>query len=134
MPAFLDYALAEARSTRFDVQTLGGLKQYIPSYLATRERRATARAQEIARRAAERDDALRIEYDNYRRREASRILAGLPKVARAAIENNARPHVASFSGPLRVQMLELRKQMLTAQRYGNRIKSFEDWKVTRHTK
>jgi hypothetical protein len=131
MPAFLDYALAEARSTRFDVQTLGGLKQYVTGYLATRERRAAARAKDIARPATERDDAFRSEYDTYRRNEAARILAGLPKAARAAIENDARPHVAHFAGPLREQMLEVRKRILTAQRYGDRIKSFEEWSVSR---
>jgi hypothetical protein len=134
MPDFLDYALAEARSTSFDVQTLGGLKQYVNQYLATRERRASAQAKDIARRTAEREDAVRIKYDAYRRREASRILAGLPKAARTAIDNDARPHVASFSGPLRDQMLEVRKWMLTAQRYGDRIKSFEEWKVINRTK
>jgi hypothetical protein len=81
--------------------------------------------------AAEREEALRSEYDDYRRREASWILAGLSKAARAAIENDARPHVASFNGPLRKQMLEVRKRMLTAQRYGDRIKSFEEWKANR---
>ena len=32
IPDFLDYALAEAKKTRFDVQTLGGLKQYLSRY------------------------------------------------------------------------------------------------------
>src|ERR1700681_843806 len=32
VPAFLDYALAEARRTNFDVQTLGGIKQYLAGY------------------------------------------------------------------------------------------------------
>jgi hypothetical protein len=134
MPDFLDYALAEARSTSFDVQTLGGLKQYVNQVLANRERRVAEQAKDIARRAAEREDAVRIKYDAYRRREASRILAGLPKAARAAIDNDARPHVASFTGPLREQMLEVRKWMLTAQRYGDRIKSFEEWKAINRTK
>jgi hypothetical protein len=134
MPAFLGFALAEARSTRFDVQTLGGLKQYVTGYLATREGRTAARGQEIARKAAERQETLHSEYENYRRREASQILAGLPQSVRAAIEKDARPHVASFSGPLREQMLEVRKRMLTAQRYGDRIKSFEQWKATHRAK
>ncbi len=134
MPAFLDYALAEARSTNFDVQTPGGLKQYVTGYLTTRERSADARPKDTARRVAEREDVSRSEYDAYRRNEASRILAGLPKAAKAAIENDARPHVASFAGPLREQMLEVRKRMLTAQRYGARIKSFEQWKATNRTK
>jgi hypothetical protein len=128
---FLDYALGEARSTRFDVQALGGLKQYVAGYLAARERRAAARAQESARRAAEREDALRSQYDDYRRKEAARIFAGLPKAAKAAIDRDARPHAASFTGALRKTMLELRIRMLTAQRYGDRIKSFEHWRAGR---
>ena len=39
MPAFLDYALAEAAKTRFDLQTLGGVKQYLNGYLQSRQRR-----------------------------------------------------------------------------------------------
>ena len=51
IPDFLDYALAEARKTRFDVQTLSGLKQYLAGYLAGRQRRAAARATQAAREA-----------------------------------------------------------------------------------
>ena len=38
MPAFIDYALAEARRTNFDVQTLGGIKHYLAGYMAFRSR------------------------------------------------------------------------------------------------
>ena len=40
LPAFIDYALAEARKTDFDVQTLGGIKQYLAGYIARRKQRA----------------------------------------------------------------------------------------------
>jgi len=40
IPDFLDYALAEAKKTHFEVQTLGGLKQYLSRY----EERGTQRA------------------------------------------------------------------------------------------
>src|SRR6266852_5776918 len=33
-PAFLDFALAAARETNFDVQTLGGVRQYLARYKA----------------------------------------------------------------------------------------------------
>jgi hypothetical protein len=33
----LDYARARAQSTNFNVQTLGGLKQYIAGYIASRK-------------------------------------------------------------------------------------------------
>ena len=134
MPAFLDYALAEARSTNFDVQSLGGLKQYVTSYMTLCSRKVDARARDTARKAAAREDVLRIEYDAYRRKQASRILAGLPKAARAAIETDACTYGASFGGPLREQMLAARKRMLTAQRYGDRIKSYEEWRVAYRSK
>ena len=118
MPAFLDYALAEARSTNFDVQSLGGLKQYVTSYIRCARARQTRGSGTPPARRPTREEALRIEYDAYRRKQASRILAGLPKAARAAIETDACTHGASFGGPLRDQMLDARKRMLTAQRYG----------------
>jgi hypothetical protein len=131
IPRFFDYALAEARATRFDVQTLGGLKQYVTGYLAMRDRKAAARTQDTARQIAEREEALRNQYDDYRRKEASRIFAGLPKTTKSAIEKDALRHVANFTGGLRDRMLNVRVRMLTAQRYDDRIKSFEDWSTAR---
>jgi hypothetical protein len=55
MPDFLSYALSQTATTNFDVQTLGGLKQYITGYLAARARRGAARAREVARHAKEQE-------------------------------------------------------------------------------
>jgi hypothetical protein len=33
---FLDYALGEAKRTNFDVQTLGGVRQYLAGYQAAK--------------------------------------------------------------------------------------------------
>lgn len=133
IPAFLDYALARAEGTRFDVQTLGGLKQYVAGYLSERERLANQRARETARRASDRQEALRGEYEQFRRAEAARILANLPKSKRRAIEQEARPYVASFrDGGLRNQLLKLRISMLTAQRYADRVMSFDEWLAARN--
>jgi Replication initiator protein A len=132
MPAFLDYALAEAKSTRFDVQSLGGLKQYVAGYLAGREQSANGQAREATRRAKETEEKLRDEYEQFRRTEAARILANLPEAKRDAIEHQAELYVAKFKkGGLHDQLLEVRKRMLTAQRYGDRIKSFDEWRGTR---
>src|SRR5665213_1666131 len=46
IPAFLDFALNEASRTNFDVQTLGGIKPYLATFLAARERLAVHAAQE----------------------------------------------------------------------------------------
>jgi hypothetical protein len=132
MPAFLDYALAEAKSTRFDVQSLGGLKQYVAGYLAERQQVANGRVREATRRAKETEEKLRDEYEQFRRTEAARILASLPKTKRDTIDREAEPYVAKFQkGGLRDQLLVVRKRLLTAQRYADRIKSFEEWRDTR---
>jgi hypothetical protein len=53
VPAFLDYVLAEAKKTNFDIKTLGGTKQYLASFLALRQRKAADQAQQAARKVRE---------------------------------------------------------------------------------
>src|ERR1700730_7229075 len=48
VPLFLDYALTEAKNTNFDIQTLGGTKQYLASFLALRERKVADRPRQAA--------------------------------------------------------------------------------------
>ena len=50
VPAFLDFALQEAHRTNFDVQTLGGIRPYLPSFLVARERLAANAARQQAHR------------------------------------------------------------------------------------
>jgi len=75
--AFIDYALAQAASTKFDVQTLGGLKQYIPGYLASREARARAKVKADATARQQAQEALQAAYDRFRRDRAQAIYANL---------------------------------------------------------
>jgi hypothetical protein len=50
LPAFFDHALSEARKTDFDMQTLGGTKQYLPGYLAHKKQHAAEKVRDAARR------------------------------------------------------------------------------------
>ena len=43
IPDFLDYALAEAGKTRFDPQTLGGVRQYLNAYQQAQERQNSSK-------------------------------------------------------------------------------------------
>jgi len=54
----------------------------------------------------------------------------LPKAKQLIIEAEASRYAAQFTGSLRDLMLELRKRKLTAQRYDDRIRSFEEWSTT----
>src|SRR5271165_2440376 len=130
-PAFIEYGLAQAASTKFDVQTLGGLKQYIPGYLACREARARAKAQAAAKERHAAEDALRSAYDRFRREQARDIYPRLSEAERASIDDEARQASTGFERPLAERMFDIRKDMVTAQRHSDKITTFEDWHSSR---
>src|SRR5208283_2746607 len=105
--AFIDYGLAQAASTKFDVQTLGGLKQYIPGYLASRESRARAKAQAAAKERHAAEDALRSAYDRFRREQARDIYPRLSEAERASIDDEARQASTGFERPLAERMFDI---------------------------
>jgi hypothetical protein len=90
VPPFLDYALAEAKTTNFDIQTLGGTKQYLASFLALKQRKVADQAQQAARKVRAQEDARRQAYDRYRRSAAADIFTALPKSEQGIIKDLAR--------------------------------------------
>jgi hypothetical protein len=134
VPAFLDFALAQARTTKFDVQALGGLKQYLSSYI---ERQAAQKPPVSARKAE--DDATRdrIEYDRFRRLEADRLFATLPAAERATIEHLAHdnaPLRTKAKGPLSDIMFGIERARITIERHPGRVLSVTEWKQRRRAK
>ena len=126
---FLDYALAEAKKTRFDVQTLGGLKQYLTGYRQSRERRATAAA---ARQTREREEADRLAYDRYRRAAAEQLFASLPATERALIEDLARTGSRPFTagtGSLATTIYEISKARIAIERHPDKVVNFDEWRT-----
>ena len=75
-------ALAAARQTNFDVQTLGGLRQYLARYKARQNAQATAKRQEAGKH---REETERMAYDRYRRQEALVLFGSLPAEEQQAI-------------------------------------------------
>lgn len=127
VPAFLDYALAQAKKTKFEVQTLGGLKQYLAGYV---ERQAMQKSTEAARQAEDKATQDRIEYDRFRRLAADRLFASLPAVQRTAIEAAARqnaPLRTRGTGSLSDIMFGIERAKITIQRHPGRIPSFDEW-------
>ncbi len=128
---FLDYALSEAKKTRFDVQSLGGLKQYVAGYRQTCTRRAAAKTAEKAHQAREGEEADRVAYDRYRRAQADELFEALPAEEREIIERLARTNNRSFmagDGSLASTMYVLARARTTVERHPNHIKSFESWR------
>lgn len=134
MPDFLDYALTEAAKTRFDLQTLGGVRQYLNGYLEVRQRRVVARAAAAARDTEEREAKARVEFSCFQRAEADKLFNTLPAEEQSSIEALARATAAptgSRDNFMAKTLVKLKRAKITAERYPNRISSFEQWHATR---
>ena len=130
IPDFLDYALAEAKKTRFDVQSLGGLKQYLSRYQERSTQRAAAKATQARQETEDKATQLRMDYDRFRRAEIDRLFSSLPAKERAAIEaatHAKAPRFGRGSGPLAQTMFEIERARITAQRHPGKIPSLEEW-------
>jgi hypothetical protein len=127
MSAFIDYALAQAKKTRFDVQSLGGLRQYLSGYVEQRRQGTVHRA---AHTTEQRATTQRMQYDRFRREQADRVFASLGAKERDAIETQARAKSPSRGhGPLAQTMFEIERSRITTQRHPNHIASFDQWKA-----
>ncbi|MBN8981606.1 MAG: replication initiator protein A [Rhizobiales bacterium] len=132
MDAFLNYALSEAERTRFDLQTLGGVRLYLNGYLQVRERRASEKAKAAARQAQDKQEGYHAAYNRYLRNAAAELFNSLTAPEQTAIENlaraKARPPLGS-TGYLSNTLFELERTRLTVDRHPGKLLSFDQWKA-----
>jgi hypothetical protein len=128
---FFDYALIEAKKTRFDVKTLGGLRQYLSAYIEKRESTAARKVYAANRAAKEKEDFDHEAYDRFRVSSAESIFVSLPIGKRSAIEELARGKVPSFGGKgsLAETIFKIEKYRIVGQRYASQIPTFQEWKA-----
>jgi hypothetical protein len=131
---FLDYALREAKRSKFDVKTLGGLRGYLPGYLATMEQRRLSRASHAQRNAREKQEAELASYNQYRRTMAAALFATLPEAERVTIEEIARsrsikPYAGAGAGTFSTPIFETEKARVTAERHPDQVPTFDDWRT-----
>jgi hypothetical protein len=124
-PAFLDFALAAARETNFDVQTLGGVRQYLARYKARKVAEALATRQKTT---SDKSEAERLAYDGYRRRQAQTLFQSLPSREQQVIDEMAERAAARFNGSLRASMRGVYRAQITARRHPNDIKTLDQWR------
>lgn len=130
---FIDYGLIQAKKTRFDVQSLGGLRQYVAGYVAHRDESTARKASHNMRDADERATRARTEYSHFRRLQADRLFATLPAREQAVIELAARGkgQRASDKGSLGQIVFGIERARITAEKFPNKITSFEQWRQGR---
>jgi hypothetical protein len=123
-PAFIDFALAEAAKTKFEVQTLGGLRQYLAAFNAHQIVR-TETEQRVA--AAGRREDQRLAYNAYRRNELAAIFERLSATEQQEIESLARREATRFGGAPDGPMFRATKHKVLSQRFSERLNTFQDW-------
>jgi hypothetical protein len=124
--AFVDYALTEARKTKFPVKFLGGLKQYVDSHLDYRVSAAAARDAEAARRAEANQAEERDAYERHHRKAAEQLFAGLSAADQEALRREAKK--LAGKGPLSSRFAEVKLITLVTQRYADSLPTFADWR------
>ena len=129
---FLDFAFAKAKKTNFDVQTLGGLKQYLADFIATRPQQEARRRAEASFAVREREERQRASYAAFRRNEADAIFMTLPPGERTKIEALARADSQRLPsrGGLGRTIYEIARARITTERHFKKITSFESWRGT----
>jgi hypothetical protein len=134
MPQFFAYAFSEADKTKFDVRSLGGLKQYLDGYRQSCRDQANIRAGALARQARDREEALQSAYQRHRRASALAVFSSLSSSEQAVIEELARPASRSFGkaeGPLAATLFELAKTRVILERHPNAVECYEVWEASR---
>jgi hypothetical protein len=127
---FIDYGLAEAARTNFNIQTLGGLKQYLGSYLRLKALHTASSVAE-ERRTSE-DYGMRERYAIYmtsRRSATEKIYEALSVAEKEEIRVLAAAKASGFSGSLQAYMIDFHTGRLTAERHGQPIQTFDEWRA-----
>ncbi len=133
IPSFLDYAFAQASRTNFDMQTLGGVKQYLNDYLEARGARAASQARaRAAEAAAENEQTAKDAYSRFCRAETAKLFESLPEEERRAIDALARSRTPSYAtkpGSVAEPFFEFNRDRATMRRHPGRVPSFEEWRA-----
>ena len=132
MDEFLSYALSEARKTNFDLQTLGGVRQYLNSYLLTAGRREAEKSSAATHRVQDNEVQMRADYDRYLSHAVEQLLHSLPAAEQSDIDHLARSKMQFSSdgaGFLAKVLLAFERARLLTNRYPDKVLSFDQWKV-----
>ena len=131
---FVDFALAQATTTGFDIKTFMGIRQYLPAWPSAKKEFEARRLKEEHRKEAEREEELKELYQTFRQGEikkaresfSPRELTDVEKHVEAKLlEENSKVFGLSV-------LVRVKTDALLAERF--RIPSFDEWKKSREKK
>jgi hypothetical protein len=125
---FVDFALAQAATTSFDIKTFMGVRQYLPAWQTAKKAFVARGLKEKQRKEAEREEKLKNLYQKFRQGDIKKARERLSPSELSEIEKHIEhnlleenPKVFGLSTLVRVKT-----DALLADRFC--IPSFEEWK------
>lgn len=128
---FIDFALAEAEKTGYDVKTFVGLKQYLPAFIQQKKAEDKARVDKRAQARETEQQRIRDRYDAFRKERLAELYAQSSAAELATLQANARtlidqaPHAPSFSQ--KITDIMVRNKVLDLLAQAHPLPTFEEW-------
>ena len=123
---FLSFAFDEARKTNFDVRHLGGLKQYVPAFLAHQKTSAARRSQAAEAFTRQREEARQDTHDKHCRQLLRQHYEKLSPVDRQRFEDTLPP--VDDKVPLSQVIRDMERHRAILKSFSHLLPSYEDWK------
>ncbi len=126
-PKFIDYALACAKRTKFDVQRLAGLRQYVPGFQQQGQQKVAAnnrRADDDKERAGREEHA---RYESWLGAETKKRMNALSKTERGRIEARVRAHYPADAMPALVA-IGVKVALQRHVNAGHPLPDFQAWR------
>lgn len=94
----LDFAIEEARRTRFEMRYFGAIFQYLEEALARFETEQARLADAVAARQEAEEEERRLAYSRWRSQEVARLRQGMPRAELDALTERVRAQLANRAG------------------------------------
>ena len=126
LQAWVDFALAEARRTGFDIRSFGGIRQYAAAFEARRVQERQHHEREMAQVSERRERQLQDRYQQFYRSELLRLRQAMGAEALAALEEQVRQGLGDEANGIGARFLvRVRVDQILVQQH--QVPSFEQW-------
>lgn len=128
----VEYAVAAASRTNFQMRHLGAVLSYTDEALADLKRQTQKRIREEHKRRADALEAQRLEYERWRETEAQRIAATLPEESLVELRRIVSEEILTRSQGKTPPGFEtlLRIELMRVIAKEHSLPTFEDWRVS----